>query len=336
MTIKDIARLSGYGVSTVSRALNGHPDVNEETRQKIADIVKKYKFEPNANARQLKQTVSKSILLIVKGKFNVFFSPIIEYIQNSMDATGYDLITQYLDEEEDEIKSAEKLCREKKPLGILFLGGDIESFRRGFGTITVPSVLCTTRGDEIQSELFSSVSVDDVEGGRIAADYLLDCGHRHIGILHGNFTASYPSKLRYDGCRLSFENRGLPEDTLKSETCAFSMASAYEATKALLEKNPEITAVFAMSDTMAIGAIRAILDTGKRVPEDISVIGFDGTEIAGYYNPVIATVRQPAGEIAAISLEQLYNLLDNRVKSNHILLRSRLVEGASVRRLGRP
>lgn len=324
MTIKDIARLSGYGVSTVSRALNGHPDINEETKEKIKSIVKQYKFVPNSNARQLKQTASKNILIMVKGSFNLFFSAILEYIQASTDKEGYNYIVHYLDEEDNELKFAERFCREQKPLGIIFLGGNKQLFEKYYSLISVPSVLCTTNGNFIKSENLSSVSVDDTDGGMLAVDYLFDCGHTEIGVLCGNFNTSYASELRFLGCKNSFEKHGKVFDDSVHETCAFSLTSAYEAAITLLEKNKNITAIFAMSDIMAIGAIRAIIDMGKKVPEDISVIGFDGTEMANYYNPKITTIKQPATKIAAISVRLLLNMLDGKGKPSHVFLKGTL------------
>jgi LacI family transcriptional regulator len=333
MTIKDIARLSGYGVSTVSRALNGHPDVNEETREKIKSIVKQYKFVPNSNARQLKQSISKNILVMVKGTFNLFFAPIIEYMQAQTDKVGYSCIVHYLNEDDDEVKLAERFCREQKPVGIVFLGINIEPFKKSIRLINVPCVLSTTYGGEIEEENISSVSVDDVNCGKMAVDYLFDCGHKKIGVLSGSFNISYTSALRFKGCQKSFEEHGMKLDESIYETCAFSFSSAYEAANALLKKSPDITAIFAMSDTMAIGAARAIADMGKKVPDDISIIGFDGTEMAQYYNPKITTIRQPATKIAELSIKQLLDMIDSRGEPEHILLTGELIEGESVKRI---
>ena len=135
MTIKDIARLSGCAVSTVSRALNDHPDVSEETKARIKQIVAENKFVPNANAKHLKQQVSNNIIVVVKGTFNLFFAVIIERIQADVGRAGYGVVLHYYDEDINEVRMAERLCRESKPKGLIFLGGEPENFTRYFGGI---------------------------------------------------------------------------------------------------------------------------------------------------------------------------------------------------------
>ena len=125
MTIVDIAKEAGYSVSTVSRVLNGRRDVSEEARDRIMRIVEAYQFVPNNNAKHLKQTVSQSILILVKGTSNMLFTNIIEVIQDTIEGSDYSLRVHYLDEDADEVKEAVRMCREHKPMGILFLGGNI-------------------------------------------------------------------------------------------------------------------------------------------------------------------------------------------------------------------
>lgn len=121
MTIVDIAKEAGYSVSTVSRVLNGRRDVSEEARDRIMRIVEAYQFVPNNNAKHLKQTVSQSILILVKGTSNMLFTNIIEVIQDTIEGSDYSLRVHYLDEDADEVKEAVRMCREHKPMGILFL-----------------------------------------------------------------------------------------------------------------------------------------------------------------------------------------------------------------------
>ncbi|MCI9309029.1 MAG: LacI family transcriptional regulator, partial [Oscillospiraceae bacterium] len=123
MTIKDIARLSGVGVTTVSRVLNQHPDVSEETRRRVLAVVEEQGFQPNTNARHLKQQTSASIAVIVKGTMNMLFADLVERCQQLLQDAGRDANLYYLDEDANEVAYAVQLCRERKPLGILFLGG---------------------------------------------------------------------------------------------------------------------------------------------------------------------------------------------------------------------
>ena len=123
MTIKDIARLSGYGVATVSRVLNDHPDVSEEARRRVLAVVEEQGFQPNNNAKHLKQQASTSIAIIVKGTMNLLFADLVEKLQALLREAGRDAAVYYLDEDANEVAYALQLCRERKPLGIIFLGG---------------------------------------------------------------------------------------------------------------------------------------------------------------------------------------------------------------------
>lgn len=163
MTIVDIAKEAGYSVSTVSRVLNGRRDVSEEARDRIMRIVEAYQFVPNNNAKHLKQTVSQSILILVKGTSNMLFTNIIEVIQDTIEGSDYSLRVHYLDEDADEVKEAVRMCREHKPMGILFLGGNIQYFHEEFELVNVPCVLVTDRADKLGFRNLASVSTDDMQ-----------------------------------------------------------------------------------------------------------------------------------------------------------------------------
>lgn len=330
MTIKDIARISGYGVSTVSRALNGHPDVSEDAREKIRAIARENNFVPNANARQLKLSHNKTVVIIVKGTFNVFFSGLIENLQTEVSKTGASVLIHYINTNENEVSLAKRLSEQEKPLGIVFLGGNIMNFKESFEQISAPCVICTTSAGDSGFKNLSSVSVDDVDAGKCAIDYLIKKGHRNIGILGGDITTYCSTGLRYKGCIQSFTENGVSFDEDAFEYCEFSYQSAYDAAKSLLARKPELTAIFAMSDNMAIGAVRALHDTGKSVPDDISVIGYDGIEITGFYTPRITTFKQPETTLAAITVQLLQELIDGG-EARQILLKSTFIEGGSVK-----
>lgn len=335
MTIKDIARLAGVGVTTVSRALNGHPDISDETREKIQRIIKEYNYTPNQNARTLKQSAGKSILLMVKGIRSMFLSAISEGIQQNADEAGIAVSVHYLDEQADEVSVAIKLCRELKPVGIIFLGGEISNFERSFSQIKIPCVLSTASAKNLPFENLSSVSIDDFASGRKAAELLCDMGHRNVGIIRGSDEISNPSGLRLAGVKEGFRKHGIIISESQVEFSSYAISSAYEATMALCGKFPELTAVFAMADIMAIGVIRALLDMGKRVPTDVSVMGFDGIELADYFSPRITTLLQPTQKIASLSMRLLTGMIHDTIRANHIQLTPTFKPGESAAHLRR-
>lgn len=332
VTIKDIARESGYSVSTVSRVLNNRNDVSPDARKKIEEVVAKFNFVPNNNAKHLKQNNSKAIGVLVKGISNMLFASVVEEIQRMIEKTEYTLVVSYLDEDADEVEQAILLCRERKPLGLLFLGGNPEYFHREFSGVDVPCVLVTNRANEMHFENLSSVATDDIAAARCAVDQLFVAGHCRIGILGGDFDKSYTSHQRFLGCEQSFSEHGAVLDVEHCyEKARFSFGSACRAMKRLIGKFPDVTAVFAMSDVMAIGAIRALRDLGYRVPEDVSVIGFDGTSLAEYYNPKLATIKQQHQTLANRSIEILFGQIELKKEPIHEIVPFEFVNGESIR-----
>ena len=332
VTIKDIARESGYSVSTVSRVLNNRNDVSPDARKKIEEVVAKFNFVPNNNAKHLKQNNSKAIGVLVKGISNMLFASVVEEIQRMIENTEYTLVVSYLDEDAAEVEQAILLCRERKPLGLLFLGGNPEYFHREFSGVDVPCVLVTNRANEMHFENLSSVATDDIAAARCAVDQLFVAGHRRIGILGGDFDKSYTSHQRFLGCEQSFSEHGAVLDVEHCyEKARFSFGSACRAMKRLIGKFPDVTAVFAMSDVMAIGAIRALRDLGYRVPEDVSVIGFDGTSLAEYYNPKLATIKQQHQTLANRSIEILFGQIELKKEPIHEIVPFEFVNGESIR-----
>ncbi len=330
MTIKDIARLSGVGVTTVSRVLNQHPDVSEETRRRVLAVVEEQGFQPNTNARHLKQQTSASIAVIVKGTMNMLFADLVERCQQLLQDAGRDANLYYLDEDANEVAYAVQLCRERKPLGILFLGGDLEFFRASFGQIGVPCVLLTNSARELDFPNLSSFTTDDEEAACRVVRYLADRGHRAIGVLGGNWSCTQIGYRRVRGCRRAFDELGLPFDARRCEPCRYSFPDAYDTTKRLLERCPELTALFCISDVMAIGAIRAIRDLGRRVPEDISVVGYDGIPLSQFSLPRLTTVRQDTQQLARQGVDLLLRSLQRPRPPVHGVVPFQLLPGESV------
>jgi len=333
MTIKDLAAQTGYSVGTISRVLNNQPHVSELAREIILKAAEESGFQFNENARQLKQQQSNSLLVICKGNTNELFDELLIAIQSRVADTQYTLIVDYIDESENEVCRALQLCREKKPQGILFLGGNQEHFQEHFHRINVPCVLVTSSAADLSFTNLSSVTSDDTLAAAMAIEGLLELGHRDVVVIGGHRTYSDITRLRYEGCLQSFRKNGLdfPED--RYETARFTFAEGYRAAKALLERNPEFTALFAMSDVMALGAIRALTDAGKRVPEDISVIGFDGLMIGEYTLPRLSTVAQSVEHLARQSMDLLLQSIENGALAAHEVVPVRLMLRESVRKL---
>ena len=321
MTIKDIARISGCSVSTISRVINDRPDVRPETKERVLEVMREAGFVPNTNARQLKIQQSRSLVFVVKGTRNIFFSDFLVQLQRAATLYGYNGIVSYLDENANEIEAAEKILREIKPKGMIFLGGSVANFQKGFANISVPSVLDFSN--------LSMVGVDDRAAAYQAVSYLIQQGHRKIAVLGGPAT-SYPSMMRRQGAQQAMEDAGIRFEDKLYGLSNYDFESAYHAMNGLLARRAEFTALFAMSDVIAFGAIRALVSAGLRVPEDVSVIGFDGITMSRYCVPVMTTIVQPSEQIALQSIELLVRQIEHGAPAQTVTLQPELQQGESV------
>lgn len=318
MTIKDLAAKTGYAVGTVSRALNNHPNVSEKARAAILQAAAESDFQLNVNAKQLKQQRSITILVIVKGIQNELFGKMVETIQSRIADTRYQLVVDYMDEDLNEVHRALQLCLEKKPLGILFLGGNRCNFLQDFHRIDVPCVLVTGSAADLRFDNLSSVTTDDRAAARRAVEELIALGHRRIAVIGGNRDISDTSRLRYEGCEEAFRAHGLDFDPERDyQGVRFSCQDGYDATVALLGQGRRFTALFAVADVMAIGAIRALWDAGLRVPEDVSVMGVDGLAMGKFLVPQLSTVEQSGERMASRSVEILLAVIEEGAESCH-------------------
>lgn len=310
MTIKDIAAESGYSLGTVSRVLNAHPGVSQKARDRVMAVVKKHRFQLNNNAKHLKQAESLAITVVVKGTKNMLFASIVEILQELISKEGYYCLIYYTDEFSNEIDFARQVIRERQPKGILFLGSNQTFFEDGFSYIDIPCVIVTNSARDLHFPKLSSVCIDDVLAAETAVRHLIGLGHRSIGVLGGDPAQSCAARVRFQGVKSAFQAEGIDFDpSTQYAVSTFSMESGYHAMKRLLQGPRKISAVFAMADVLAIGAMRAIRECGLRIPEDISIIGFDGIELGGYLSPKLSTIRQPVHEIASGSMKALLHCM---------------------------
>ncbi len=339
MTIKDIAKKCGVGASTVSRAINNHPEISEETRNMIMEVIKESNFIPNKSARNLKLTDTKTIAVLIKGIDNPFFQKIIKVLEEEIQGKKYTFILHKVESNQDEIEVALELIKEKRLKGIVFLGGFFSHQEEELKKINVPFVLSTIAiSDDVDKKIYSSVSVNDTSESRKIVDLLYEYGHTKIAILASDNRDRSISKLRVDGYCSSLESKGITVDEnlirYTEERCnAYTMDNGYKLMKDLLETKEDFTAVYAISDSMAIGACKAILECGKRIPQDYSVVGFDGLDITYYYNPSVTTIRQPVEEMAKETTKILFDLINKKTKNQHKVFEGELIIRESISRL---
>lgn len=334
MTIKDIAAECGCAVGTVSRVLNNQTYVSEKTRKKVLEVVDKYGFVLNKNARELKARGSKAFVIIVKGVANVLLDSLLEIVQRKIEQLPYDSSVFVLDEYDNESKIAWNIYCEKKPLGFIFLGGNPESqeeFHR-LQDLNIPCVLISSRSLDKEILNLSSVSTDNVAACMELGRYVAKKGHKKVGIIGGDYQRSRMTRRRYKGFVDGLAECGVEFDFDKAyEGDKYTLEGGYYGCEKLLKKFPDVTAIFCMSDIMAIGCCRRLKDEGRSVPDDVSVVGFDGLPISQFYLPRLTTIKQLEWELCTKGIEVLVDMVENKTTSQHILVPFEFIEGESVK-----
>lgn len=334
MNIKDIAKMAGVGVSTVSRVINNHPDVKDETREKVKRIIKESNYIPNDSARILKKNNNNNIGVLVKGVFNPFFSEMISIISNRVGEAGYTMILQQNDF--NDVEDSDRLIsfvKEKRLQALICLGGNFNHINEDtFKFLNIPIILTSVNTlymDKANENQFSSIGIDNKKAARDMTEYLINRGHKNIAIMLGDKEHDGISSQRLEGYKEAMNKFSLEIKEKNILIGEYTFDGAYKETKRFLKENKDITAIFAISDTMAVGASKAALDLGLEVGKDISISGFDGMDIAKYYNPGITTVKQPNKDMATNSIDLLLALLTKKENHKHIVFETKIIERES-------
>jgi LacI family transcriptional regulator len=280
---------------------------------------------------------SNAIAVLIKGITNPFFSSMIKTFERKVKDKKYSIILQHVDNKEDEIDVALELIKEKKLKGIVFLGGHFSHSEEKLRQLSVPFILSTIEATQKLDKTFCSyVSVDDFEESYKMVDYLCKLGHTKIATITASMDDESIGNLRYNGYISALRDNGIEVNknligVMKDEIESYSMENGYVVTKELLESGEDFTAIYAICDSVAIGACKAIIDSGRRVPDDYSVAGFDGLDIVNYYNPSITTIRQPVEEMAEETIRILFDIINKKVSARHRIFQGELIEGKSTR-----
>ena len=335
-TIKDVAARCNVAISTVSRVLNNHADVSEETRAKVLEAVRDLHYVPNSSARDLVLPQTDSIGLVVRGAENPFFTPVIRAIESSCEQAGYSMALHQIPAGGDEVGEGARLVQSKRLRGLIMLGGRYDYTSDDVSAIGVPFVCCTYTNHfgDLDAGSFSSVSIDDKAEAYRAVKQLIGNGHTKIAILLDSKTDRSISERRFCGYCEALADAGISLDEgLACETVEFNMGAAFACVERFIAERPDITAIFSVADTMAIAAMKAIANAGRTIPDDISIISIDGIEMSLYTVPTLTTLVQPKALIGEKAVEILVDVLDNGGKTRHVRLETTLRPGGTVGRV---
>lgn len=301
VTIKDVAREAGVSVATVSRACNGSAAVTEDTRRHVLDIAARLGYTPHGAARSLITNRTSTIGVLLPDLYGEFFSEVIRGVDQAAQRGGYHLLVSSSHDESREIVAAFRAMRGRVD-GLLVMSPDLDA-RAAVHEFTdrFPVVLlnCPAEADR-----YDSIVIDNLDGARAIVRHLIELGHRRIAMITGR-ERNYDSVERRRGFREVVREAGIAGEDALEITGDFSEASGFRAAAALLEAPRRPTAIFAANDSMAIGALSALRAGSLRVPEDISVAGFDDIPMAQYMNPPLTTVHVDISALGALATERL-------------------------------
>ena len=329
-TIKDVAKRANVSTTTVSHVINKTRFVAEDTRNAVWAAIKELHYSPSAVARSLKVNHTKSIGLLSTSSEAPYFAEIIEAVENSCFAKGYTLILGNAHNNFEKQRAYLSMMAQKRVDGLLVMCSEypqellsmLEEYRH------IPMVVMDW--GEARADFTDSVIDNAFEGGYMAGRYLVERGHREIGVISGQLERNTGSG-RLSGFMKAMNEAGIevPEDWIVHGD--FEPESGYNAMQQILTCAQRPTAVFCGGDIMAMGAICAADEMGLRVPQDVSIIGYDNVRNARYFTPALTTVHQPKDSLGETAFNMLLDrIINKREESQTIEVHPRLVERRSV------
>ncbi|MDX8539771.1 substrate-binding domain-containing protein [Mesorhizobium abyssinicae] len=299
-TIADVARYAGVSVATVSHVMNRTRHVEPETAERVRAAIAALRYSPNSLARSLRRGETKTIGLLLPDNSNPFFASVARQIEDAGFVAGYTVILCNSDGSAEKEERYLSVLMAKQIDGLIFAGS---SDHAGVFSRLAPDVPAVLLDREIHSVHVDSVLVDHEHGGYLAGRYLVGLGHKRIGVIGGpRDSSSSPARLR--GFTRALQEAGVDLPASAVVDSDYHFAGGRLAMERLLTQAPDITAVFACNDLMAMGAVTALRSRGLRVPDDMSMIGFDDIPYAVTTWPPLTTIAQPVEKIGtrAVSL----------------------------------
>ena len=328
MSIKDIARLAGVSPSTVSRVLNDREYERDEIRKRVLEVVKENGYVPNNVARSMVLRRTFTIGVIIPDTFNMFQRQLFSTIEHRLEQFGYRTMFFFVKwNSESESDCLRRLKSESLDGVIMLHEVQYQAMYKYLNEFPNPVVLCTFGCEHYD---FPAVYVDETGAARDAVEYLIQHGHEHIGLIAGAHFSF--SNLRSKSYVDALKAHGIePRSEWQVIVPSYTPEDGRLGMKTLLGRDSSLSAVFAITDELAIGALRALHEAKIRVPDDISVIGFDDIDISGYVEPALTTIHQPIVEMGERTAELVCTLIaEGKGEHLKVVLPHRLVERESV------
>ncbi|RBM52140.1 transcriptional repressor PurR [Vibrio tarriae] len=308
-TMKDIARLAGVSTSTVSHVINKSRFVSDEIAERVNNAAQQLNYAPSALARSLKMNRTKTIGMLVTTSTNPFFGEVVKGVERSCYHKGYNLILCNTEGDNQRMKASINTLLQKRVDGLLLMCSTLEGERLDvFDRYPDIPVVVMDWGPI----LFASDKIQDnsLQGGYMAAKHLIECGHKEIGCITGPLIR-HQAQMRYEGYKRALAEAGIainPDWIVESD---FECEGGYNAFEKLCERGKLPSALFVCNDMMAMGVIQAASQRGLRVPDDLSLIGYDDVHIAKFMTPALTTIHQPKYRLGKAAVDTLLYRLEN-------------------------
>jgi LacI family transcriptional regulator len=325
VTIKDVAREAKMSVATVSRVLNASGPVSDETRRLIREVAGRMRYVPHSGARSLITSKTETLGVLLPDLYGEFFSEVIRGMDDTAQRNGFHLLISRAYADRHGIETAIRAMRGRAD-GVVVMSPDLdaESLLNLPSTIPVVLLCSVSRGNEIDS-----LTIQNCRGAREMVAHLISVGHRRIAIIKGS-PRNYDAAERLRGYRMSLREAGITLDPLLEREGDFTEAAGYSAALELIALKNRPTAIFAANDSMAIGVLSALRESGIVVPEEMAVAGFDDIPLARYMDPPLSSVHVPICELGARAVDLLLNGIAH--KNDHPRRRERVSTKLVIRR----
>ncbi|MGE7545983.1 LacI family DNA-binding transcriptional regulator [Sporosarcina newyorkensis] len=323
VNIFDVAKLANVSIATVSRVTSNKEGVNEKTRAAVLEAMDKLGYRPNSAARTLRMSKSNIIIVLMLNIKNTFYSEYIRGLEEVARNAGYDLLIGSTDGDIEKEKNYMDLIRDSRVDGVILTTAGVlnDDFVKKINESS-PVVLTF---DYVPGQNIPSISIDNESASRKITNHLINMGHKRIAHITG-YMGRLQSQTRLNGYKQALAQHNIQVQEALIQEGGYLLQDGYIATQKLLSFEKVPTAIYGGNDNIAIGALKAILDAGLRVPEDIAVVGFDDVEVASYMTPSLTTIHQPRYEIGKRAMDLLLKKInEEQIQQPHVILEDELM-----------
>lgn len=329
-SIKDVAREAGVSIATVSRVLNDIDVVNEDTKKKVLDAIKKLGYRPNIVARSLKTQRTKTIGILIPDISSGFYPEIVRGAEDVANIYDYNVILCNSDFDTEKERDYLRVLREKMVDGVIYMSSSLEDDMLDIiNELDVKIILVETKD---RHDRLPSVTIDNVAAAYDSTKYLIDKGLKNIAFVGVRQDIINAWGDRYVGYLKALRDNGLPLDEELVFLKNLKVTTGYEAVEKLISIDKKIDGIVCASDEIAMGVINGLREKGINAPEDISVIGFNNNVVASYFYPQLTTIKQPSYDMGSVAMRMLIKMLNNKpLEQDQYVLNYELIERQSCK-----